>query len=106
MVTGAVLLTSPAVYFVYDKCWKSGEADPVFQRGAKFLVISYLLCGLILSVVGFVWVFGAHLDSVCGAESFAYRFAVFALITMNIVMDVWICYKICVVLYWAFLSDD
>ncbi len=41
-----------------------------------------------------------------GAGSFVYGFAFFSLIVMNIVMDAWIVFKMCVVLHWAFLSDD
>lgn len=105
-VSGCAVLIVPLVYFVYDKYCKAQDGGPMFKNVAKYLVILYLLCGLCWSVIGFLWVFGAHQDEICGAESFTYKFAFSTLLIMNIVMDIWICFKICVVLYWAFLSDD
>ena len=58
------------------------------------------------SVIGFLWVFGAYEHLTCGADSVTYQFAFATLIILNIIMDCWICFKICVVLYWAFLTED
>ena len=64
-------------------------------------VVSYLLIGLALAVVGFVWVFGSVSHTDCGHESFTYKFAFGTLIILNVIMDIWICFKICVVLHWV-----
>ena len=82
------------------------DGGPLIKSAAKCLVIFFLLCGLAWSVTGFLWVFGARENETCGADSFTYQFAYATLIIMNIIMDVWICFKICVVLYWAFLTED
>ena len=37
----------------------------------------------------------------CGQQSFTYRFAFGTLILLNVIMDIWICFKICVVLHWV-----
>ena len=34
------------------------------------------------------------------------QFAFASLIILNGLMDLWICFKICVILYWAFLSEE
>jgi hypothetical protein len=106
IVAGSAVVLVPLVYFIYDKYCKSVDGGPLVKRVANCVVIFYLLCGLVWSIVGFLWVFGAHANQVCGAESSTYQFAFFTLIVMNVIMDVWICFKMCVVLYWAFLSDD
>ena len=56
--------------------------------------------------VGFLWVFSAHDHTTCGNDTATYQFAYATLIILNFIMDIWICFKICVVLYWAFLSDE
>ena len=68
-------------------------------------VVSYLLIGLALAVVGFVWVFGSVSHTDCGHESFTYKFAFGTLIILNVIMDIWICFKICVVLHWVSTAD-
>ena len=106
IVAGCLLMFVPLVYFVYDKYCKDEGGGPLIKNVANFLVIFYLLCGLVWAVVGFVWVFGGRDHERCGAASFTYQFAFGTLITLNCIMDIWICFKICVVLYWAFLSED
>lgn len=106
IVAGCMLMFVPLIYFVYDKYCKDEGGGPLIKNVANFLVIFYLLCGLVWAVVGFVWVFGGRDHHRCGAESFTYQFAFGTLITLNCIMDIWICFKICVVLYWAFLSED
>ncbi len=105
-VTGVAVLLTPLVYYVYDRYCKAEEGGPLIKRFANAAVVFYLLCGLSWSVAGFLWVFGARSSETCGADSFAYQFAFAALIIMNFIMDVWVCFKICVVLYWAFLTED
>jgi hypothetical protein len=34
------------------------------------------------------------------------QFAYACLIILNCLMDVWICFKICIILYWALISGD
>ena len=34
------------------------------------------------------------------------QFAFACLIILNCLMDIWICFKICVILYWALISDE
>ena len=34
------------------------------------------------------------------------QFAFASLIILNGLMDLWICFKICVILYWAFISEE
>lgn len=106
IVAGSILMFVPLIYFIYDKYCKDEGGGPLIKNIANFLVIFYLLCGLVWAVVGFVWVFGSHSSDVCGSGTFPYEFAFGTLITLNCIMDIWICFKICVVLYWAFLSDD
>lgn len=102
---GAVLMVTP-VYHVYDKYCKEEGGGPLFKTIANGIVIFYLLCGLAWALVGFLWVFGARSHQTCGADSFTYQFAFGTLIILNVIMDAWICFKICVVLYWAFLSEE
>lgn len=106
IVAGGVLLLVPLVYFIYDKYCKEEGGGPLIKKAANFLVVSYLLIGLALAVVGFVWVFGSVSHTDCGHESFTYKFAFGTLIILNVIMDIWICFKICVVLHWAFLYDE
>lgn len=106
LVSGCAVFFVPGVYFIYDKYCKDEHGGPMIKSMANCIVISYLLCGLAWSVVGFLWIFGASQHLTCGADSATYQFAFAALIILNIIMDAWICFKICVVLYWAFLSDD
>ena len=89
-----------------EKYCKEENGGPLFKTFSNCLVISYLLCGLAWAVVGFLWVFGAYEHLTCGADSATYQFAFATLIILNMIMDFWICFKICVVLYWAFLTDD
>ena len=106
LVSGCAVFLVPAIYFIYDKYCKEETGGPLFKTFSNGLVISYLLCGLAWAVIGFLWVFGAYEHSTCGADSATYQFAFATLIILNIIMDFWICFKICVVLYWAFLTDD
>lgn len=106
LVSGCLFFIVPIIYFVYDKYCKSESGGPLIKNAASFIVISFLSLGLAWSVVGFLWVFGAYEHLTCGADSATYQFAFATLIILNLIMDVWICFKICVVLYWAFLSDD
>ena len=106
IVAGSMVLFVPLIYFIYDKYCKDEGGGPLIKNMANCLVIFYLLCGLIWAVVGFVWVFGSHGSLTCGASSLTYQFAFGTLIILNCIMDIWICFKICVVLHWAFLSED
>lgn len=106
LVSGCAVFLVPGIYFVYDKYCKEENGGPLFKTFSKCLVIFYLLCGLAWAVIGFLWVFGAYEHSTCGADSATYQFAFATLIILNMIMDFWICFKICVVLYWAFLTDD
>ena len=106
IVAGIMVLFVPCIYYVYDKYCKDEGGGPFIKSVANCLVILYLLCGLTWAVVGFVWVFGSHQHVTCGADSFTYQFAFGTLIILNCIMDIWICFKICVVLYWAFLSEE
>ena len=106
LISGCAVFLVPAIYFIYDKYCKEEGGGPLFKTFSNCLVISYLLCGLAWAVIGFLWVFGAYEHLTCGADSATYQFAFATLIILNIIMDFWICFKICVVLYWAFLTDD
>merc|ERR1712020_353253 len=83
IVAGCMLMFVPLIYFVYDKYCKDEGGGPLIKNVANFLVIFYLLCGLVWAVVGFVWVFGSHGSLTCGASSLTYRFAFGTLIILN-----------------------
>lgn len=106
LVAGCAVLLVVPVYYIYDVYCKADLGGPLVRNIANCLVIGFLLCGLVWSIVGFLWVFGSHSNETCGADSHTYQFAFGTLIILNIIMDIWICYKICIVLYWAFLSED
>ena len=106
LVAGCAVLLVLPVYYIYDVYCKEDLGGPLIRNIANCIVIFFLLCGLVWAIVGFLWVFGSHLNETCGADSNTYQFAFGTLIILNIIMDVWICYKICIVLYWAFLSED
>ena len=106
LVAGCAVLLVLPVYYIYDVYCKEDLGGPMIRNIANCIVIGFLLCGLVWAIVGFLWVFGSHLNQTCGADSHTYQFAFGTLIILNIIMDVWICYKICIVLYWAFLSED
>lgn len=105
LVAGCAVLLVLPVYYIYDVYCKDDLGGPLIRNIANCIVIFFLLCGLVWAIVGFLWVFGSHMNETCGADSNTYQFAFGTLIILNIIMDVWICYKICVVLYWAFLID-
>lgn len=106
LVSGCAVFFVPGIYFIYDKYCKTESGGPLIKSASKWLVISFLLCGLAWSIVGFLWVFSAHDHETCGNDTATYQFAYATLIILNFIMDIWICFKICVVLYWAFLSDE
>ena len=106
LVSGCAVFFVPGIYFIYDKYCKDESGGPLIKSASNCLVISFLLCGLAWSLVGFLWIFGAVNHATCGRDSATYDFAFATLIILNFIMDIWICFKICVVLYWAFLSDD
>ncbi|XP_071742768.1 uncharacterized protein [Lepeophtheirus salmonis] len=106
IVSGVALLFVPTIYLVYDKYCKHEDSGPLIKALSQTVVITYLLIGLAWAIVGFLWVFGSVSHEICGSDSATYRFAFSTLIILNVIMDLWICFKICVVLYWAFLSDD
>lgn len=105
LVAGCAVLLVLPVYYIYDVYCKDDLGGPLVRSVANCIVIFFLLCGLVWAIVGFLWVFGSHMNETCGADSNTYQFAFGTLIILNIIMDVWICYKICVVLYWAFLIE-
>jgi len=106
LVSGCAVFFVPGIYFIYDKYCKDESGGPLIKSASNCLVISFLLCGLAWSLVGFLWIFGAVNHATCGRDSATYDFAFATLIILNFIMDIWICFKICVVLYWAFLSDE
>jgi len=108
IVAGFLVVLVPAVYFIYDAFCKPDNVKQGVKNVCQFVVILFLLAGLAWAVVGFVWIFGAHdiQNMYCGHDSTTYRFAFASLIILNSLMDVWICFKICVILYWALISDE
>lgn len=108
IVSGVLVLAVPLVYFLYDAFCKPEDGSAAMKRCSQIIVILFLLAGLAWAMVGFVWIFGAHHteDSSCGSDSATYMFAFACLIILNCLMDVWICFKICVILYWALISGD
>jgi len=120
LVAGILVLAVPAVYFVYDAFCKPEDVNPGCKKCSQVLVIVFLLAGLAWSIVGFLWIFGScpfyywHLfgeahhteNTSCGSNSATYWFAFACLIILNCLMDIWICFKICVILYWALISGD
>lgn len=108
LVAGVLVLAVPGVYFLYDAFCKPENVSAGLKKCSQFLVILFLLVGLAWAVVGFVWIFGAHRteDSSCGSNSHTYMFAYACLIILNCLMDIWICFKLCVILYWALISGD
>lgn len=108
VVAGSLLLFTPVVYYIYDRFCKPEHVAAVAKNLSQMVVILFLLTGLTWAVVGFVWIFGAHdIDNNnCGSNSVTYMFAFASLIILNCLMDVWICFKICVILYWALVSGD
>jgi hypothetical protein len=106
LVAGCVVLLVIPVYYIYDSFSRSNPESTRSQSFANLVIIVFLMCGLVWAIVGFLWVFGATEYEVCGANSNTYKFAFGVLIILNGIMDVWICYKICLILHWAFLSED
>lgn len=106
VVAGIMLTIFPLIYYLYDAFCKPENVAIGSKSLARLTVVMYLLAGLAWAVTGFVWIFGAHIHATCGQDSDTYKFAFASLILLNIVMDAWICFKICVVLYWALLTDD
>jgi len=108
IVAGILVILVPAVYLIYDAFCKPEDVKQNTKNLCQFVVIMFLLAGLAWAVVGFVWIFGAHdiQNMYCGHNSTTYLFAFASLIILNCLMDVWICFKICVILYWALISDE
>jgi len=108
VVAGILVLLAPVFYFIYDKFCKPENVSAGTRNAAQVCVILYLLAGLAWALTGFVWIFGAHniLNPACGHNSTTYWFAFACLIILNCLMDIWICFKICVILYWALISDE
>ena len=50
LVSGCAVFFVPGIYFVYDKYCKDESGGPLIKRASKYLVISYLLCGLAWSI--------------------------------------------------------
>eukprot|EP00092_Neocalanus_flemingeri_P009257 GFUD01009963.1.p1 GENE.GFUD01009963.1~~GFUD01009963.1.p1 ORF type:complete len:360 (+),score=44.02 GFUD01009963.1:326-1405(+) len=108
IVAGILVVLVPVFYFIYDAFCKPEDVKQSTKNLSQLLVILFLLAGLAWAVVGFVWIFGAHniQNTYCGHNSTTYWFAFASLIILNSLMDVWICFKICVILYWALISDE
>jgi hypothetical protein len=108
IVAGLLVTLVPVVYLIYDVFCKPGDVKQGTKNFCQMVVILFLLAGLVWAVVGFLWIFGAHdTDNMyCGHNSTTYKFAFASLIILNCLMDVWICFKICVILYWALISDE
>jgi len=108
LVAGGLVLLAPLVYLVYDVFCKPDDVNLGVKNTCRVMVIVYLLTGMAWAIVGFLWIFGASdIDhQYCGHNSNTYWFAFASLIILNGLMDLWICFKICVILYWAFLSEE
>jgi len=108
IVAGFLVILVPIIYLIYDVFCKPEDVKQSTKNFCQFVVILFLLAGLAWAIVGFVWIFGAHdiQNMYCGHNSTTYRFAFASLIILNGLMDVWICFKICVILYWALISDE
>jgi len=109
LVSGSLVVLAPAIYSVYDVFCKQEEAVSKGVRAVcQVLVILYLLAGLAWTIMGFYWIFSSrHQPGLeCGHDILAYWFAFASLITLNVLMDCWICFKICVILYWALVSEN
>jgi len=108
IVSGGLVLVAPLIYYIYDVFCKAEHASKVGKNLSQCLVVTFLLGGLAWAVVGFLWIFGAHeiADDNCGSNSNTYMFSFSCLIILNALMDLWICFKICVILYWALLAGD
>ena len=58
--------------------------------------------------IAYIWhatksiIFGVLIDFL----HLTFQFAFASLIILNGLMDLWICFKICVILYWALISED
>ena len=50
LVSGCAVFFVPCIYFVYDKYCKDESGGPLIKSASKYLVISYLLCGLAWSI--------------------------------------------------------
>jgi len=107
-VSGGLVLLSPVIYFLYDRFCKPEDVNATVKNISQLSVILYLLTALAWALVGFVWIFGAQQieNQNCGHDSNTYWFAFASLIVLNGLMDVWICFKICVILYWALISEE
>lgn len=107
-VSGALVLLAPLIYFLYDKFCKPEDVNQTIKNICQAVVILYLLAALASALLGFVWIFGAEQieNPQCGHDSNTYWFAFSSLILLNGLMDVWICFKICVILYWALISEE
>jgi len=108
IVAGILVVLVPVFYFIYDAFCKPEDVKQSTKNISQIFVILFLLAGLAWAVVGFVWIFGAHNieNTYCGHNSPTYWFAFASLIILNSLMDVWICFKICIILYWALISDE
>ena len=63
LAAGSMILVVPLIYFIYDKYCKEEEGGPMVKNVATCVVIGFLTCGLAVSLLGFLWVFGAHQSS-------------------------------------------
>lgn len=106
LVAGVLVLLGPLVYLIYDVFCKPEDVNLGVKNLCQALVILYLLAGLALAVLGFLWIFGDQPSSnQCGHNEYTYWFAFSCLIILNGLMDAWICFKICVILYWALIFE-
>jgi len=107
IVAGCLLIILPAVYTLYDKFTKKEETETgcLSNFGISVsVVIFYMLCGLAWAILGFVWILGTQ--DTCDDGEFTHKFAFASLIILNILMDIWICIKISIVLYWSLLTEE
>ncbi|XP_023337820.1 uncharacterized protein LOC111708617 [Eurytemora carolleeae] len=106
ITAGVLLLLLPVVYTIYDKFCKSETINPEGKSLSNTIVVLYLMFGLVWALVGFLWIFGTQNQEECNQESGTYKFAFASLIILNALMDIYICIKISVVLYWALLTEE
>lgn len=106
IISGSLLLLLPAMFTLYARYSKNEEFTGCCFNWSISIVIFYLLCALAWAVIGFMWILGNQHQDNCDTDSFTYKFASGSLIVVNVLMDIWICMKISVVLYWSILHED
>ena len=68
-------------------------------NGSELRPQLHLTTGCLLTIL-------MYFQEECNQESGTYKFAFASLIILNALMDIYICIKISVVLYWALLTEE